>query len=151
MILTRWNVIRDVRFWSGGKFRAPAPSLAEPARIRTSIFIWLLVYCLLLQIFIYVLFAALGRGRGLAEYLEFWKCLDSGHYVDIARDWYLSEGSRDRVVQLVFLPGYPLAMRLMHLFVRDWVLSGLLVNAFVDWTPPKWCDRLCQKLYPMLM
>ena len=117
-----------MRFWSGGKYRAPAPSLAEPARIRTSIFIWLLVYCLLLQIFIYVLFAALGRGRGLAEYLEFWKCLDSGHYVDIARDWYLSEGSRDRVVQLVFLPGYPLAMRLMHFFVRDWVLSGLLVS-----------------------
>ena len=27
------------------------------------------------------------------------------------------------------------------------VLSGLLVNAFVDWTPPKWCDRLCQKLF----
>ena len=32
-------------------------------------------------------------------------------------------------MQLVFLPGYPLAIRLMHVFVGDYLFAGLLVSA----------------------
>ena len=69
------------------------------------------------------------RARSTWEsYKNFWLCLDSGHYVDIARDWYLSEGIRDRLVQLVFLPGYPIAIRLVNFLIGDYVVSGLLVS-----------------------
>ncbi len=62
------------------------------------------------------------------QFADFWLSADSYHYLCIARDWYISEGDIDRVVQLVFLPGYPLAVRLMHVLARDYILSGMLVS-----------------------
>ena len=64
------------------------------------------------------------------EFLQFWKSADAFHYLCIARDWYLSEGELDRLVQLVFLPGYPIAVRFASLLIRDYILSGLLVSTF---------------------
>ncbi|MBQ7472918.1 MAG: hypothetical protein IJS79_01045 [Oscillospiraceae bacterium] len=62
------------------------------------------------------------------EFLQFWKSADAFHYLCIARDWYLSEGELDRIVQLVFLPGYPIVVRLAATVIRNYVLSGLLVS-----------------------
>ena len=62
------------------------------------------------------------------QFADFWLSADAYHYLCIARDWYLPEGSIDRVVQLVFLPGYPIAVRLMHVLARDYILSGMLVS-----------------------
>ena len=62
------------------------------------------------------------------QFADFWKSADAYHYLCIARDWYIPEGDIDRVVQLVFLPGYPIAVRLMHLLARDYILSGILVS-----------------------
>ena len=64
------------------------------------------------------------------QFLDFWQSADAYHYLCIARDWYIPQGDVDRVVQLVFLPGYPLAVRLMHFLVPDYILSGMLVSAF---------------------
>ena len=118
-----------MRFWSPGKYRAAQPELAEPERVRLGIFLALLLYCFAVHAAVYLLYLAAGRGASLSSYLEFTKCLDSGHYIDIARDWYLSGGDYDRVVQLVFLPGYPLAIRLAHLAVPNWPLAGILVSS----------------------
>ena len=62
------------------------------------------------------------------QFLQFWKSADAYHYLCIARDWYLSEGELDRIVQLVFLPGYPIVVRVVSRIVRDYVLSGMLVS-----------------------
>lgn len=69
-----------------------------------------------------------NRDLSFESFHEFWKCADSYHYLCIARDWYLSEGDIDRVVQLVFLPGYPIAVRLVNLLVGDYIRSGMLVS-----------------------
>lgn len=61
--------------------------------------------------------------------LDFWKAADAYHYLCIARDWYLSEGSTDRLVQLVFLPMYPIAVRAVSFVVGNYVVSGMLVSA----------------------
>ena len=63
-----------------------------------------------------------------ADFLSFWKSADAYHYLCIARDWYLSEGDIDRVVQLVFLPGYPLAVRMVCQLVGEYILSGMVVS-----------------------
>ena len=65
---------------------------------------------------------------GPAEALRLWNRLDARHYQDIARDWYLSQGDMGRVVQLVFLPGYPLAVRLVGLLTGDLFLAGFVVS-----------------------
>ena len=62
------------------------------------------------------------------QFLDFWQSADAFHYLCIAHDWYIPEGNIDRVVQLVFLPGYPIAVRLMGFLVRDAILSGMLVS-----------------------
>ena len=63
------------------------------------------------------------------RFWSFWTSADAYHYLCIAEDWYLSEGILDRVVQLVFLPGYPLAVRAMTLLVPSYLASGMLVSA----------------------
>lgn len=57
----------------------------------------------------------LGYDETVGGYVRFWLCTDSQHYMDIARDWYLSDGEWDRLVQLVFLPGYPIVVRLFRI------------------------------------
>ena len=69
-----------------------------------------------------------GNGFTFRGAIEFWRCLDSGHYLDITREWYLSEGDWGRIVQLVFLPGYPLAVYPVYRILGNDVVAGLLVS-----------------------
>ncbi len=78
---------------------------------------------------VYILRRIFGSTDGFFDALDFWTCTDSGHYLDIARDWYLSEGSVDRLVQLVFLPGYPVIVRLFSAITGDTLAAGLTVSA----------------------
>lgn len=78
---------------------------------------------------VYILRRIFGSTDGFFDALGFWTCTDSGHYLDIARDWYLSEGSVDRLVQLVFLPGYPVIVRLFSAITGDTLAAGLIVSA----------------------
>ena len=80
-------------------------------------------------LFVYVFRIAMNGPAAFADSLEFWKWTDSQHYLAIAEDWYLSEGSIDRLVQLVFLPGYPLTIRAAHLLVGNWLYAGMAVSA----------------------
>ena len=79
--------------------------------------------------FVFVLRIALKEETDFREALEFWTFTDSQHYLAIAEDWYLSEGSIDRLVQLVFLPGYPLAIRAAFPLVRDYLYAGMIVSS----------------------
>ena len=71
----------------------------------------------------------LGYDETVGGYVRFWLCTDSQHYMDIARDWYLSDGKWDRLVQLVFLPGYPVVVRLFSYLTGDCLAAGLFVSA----------------------
>lgn len=83
-----------------------------------------------------------GEGFTFRGAVEFWRCLDSGHYLDIAREWYVPksvfETTEDwfqngddvgRVVQLVFLPGYPLAVYPFYRIFGNDAAAGLFVSA----------------------
>ena len=97
----------------------------ECARIFALIMIW--------DIFIlalgFVLRKLLGYDESAGGYIRFWLCTDSQHYMDIARDWYLSDGEWDRLVQLVFLPGYPVIVRLFAYLIGNELAAGLFVSA----------------------
>lgn len=69
-----------------------------------------------------------NRELTAGQFLDFWRSADAYHYLCIARDWYIQEGDLDRVVQLVFLPGYPLAVRAVHFLTGDYILAGLFVS-----------------------
>ena len=97
----------------------------ECARIFALIMIWD-VFILALG---FVLRKVLGYDESAGGYIRFWLCTDSQHYMDIARDWYLSDGECDRLVQLVFLPGYPVIVRLFAYLIGNELAAGLFVSA----------------------
>ncbi|MBQ1820590.1 MAG: hypothetical protein II117_03195 [Clostridia bacterium] len=71
---------------------------------------------------------AYGNGFTFRGAIEFWRSLDSQHYLDITREWYLSDGDWGRVVQLVFLPGYPLAVYPLYRIIGSDIIAGLVVS-----------------------
>ena len=100
-----------VRFWQRGDAAPAAVPAAEPAHMSARIFAALLALDLVLLLLTWCIRALAGQSETLTQALEFWRCTDSRHYLDIARDGYIAAGDPDRVVQLVFLPGYPLVVR----------------------------------------
>lgn len=108
---------------------ASRQSCSQPNNMLTKIFFLLLAYIFCVVLLVYALRGLMGHGWSFKDYLGFWTGTDSYHYLCIARDWYISEGDWDRMVQLVFLPGYPLAIRLVNLFVGNWLYSGLITSA----------------------
>ncbi len=113
-------------FW-----RKSGPEALETAdgRVCAGIFTLMLIWDAGILVLGCALRRILGYDESAGEYISFWLCTDSQHYMDIARDWYLSEGSIDRLVQLVFLPGYPVAVRLFSYLTGNELTAGLLVSA----------------------
>ena len=121
-------VPRWVDFWSDTPLPA-APGDREPPLMGLRIFLALLGFDLLVLLAAWGLRAALGHGGSFAASLPFWTGTDSQHYLAIAEDWYLSEGGLDRLVQLVFLPGYPIPVRLLQHLTGSYLTAGLLLSA----------------------
>ena len=123
--------LRFVPVWCGAWRGGTSVSPGEPdgGRICAKIFAAVILWDLFILLLGYVLRAALGIAESFAQYLEFWRCTDSQHYLAIAQDWYLSEGEWDRLVQLVFLPGYPVLVRVFELVTGNYLYAGLIVSA----------------------
>lgn len=117
-----------VSAWRDGEDNSPCIE-DKPEHICAHIFAAVLLWDIVIIIFVYILRRIFGSTDGFVQGLGFWTCTDSGHYLDIARDWYLSEGSMDRLVQLVFLPGYPVVVRLFSVITGDELVAGLIVSA----------------------
>ncbi|NLB41951.1 MAG: hypothetical protein GX815_06760 [Clostridiales bacterium] len=96
--------------------------------IYIKIFVSFLIIDIFIILFIYFLQIISDKGGPFQEALRLWEATDSGHYLDIAQDWYLSTGHRDRLVQLVFLPGYPILIRIMNILVGNYLYSGMIVS-----------------------
>lgn len=102
---------------------------ADESGVCIRIFALILLWDVLILLLGYLLRVLLGFEETAGEYINFWLCTDSGHYMDIARDGYLSTGEWDRLVQLVFLPGYPVLVRLLSFFTGNCLTAGLILSA----------------------
>ncbi|MBR3060763.1 MAG: hypothetical protein IKG89_09160 [Oscillospiraceae bacterium] len=117
-----------MRAWSRNAPPEPGADLAEPPGVGLRIFALLLGVDIAVLLLTWAIWRIAGEEGSFREYLDFWRCLDSGQYLDIVRDWYPSEGDRDALVRLVFLPGYPVLVRLVHCLVKNDLISGLIVS-----------------------
>jgi len=70
-----------------------------------------------------------NSGGYFASLKALWLNLDSQHYIHIAKHWYASEGDLSNVVRIVFLPGYPLFIRLFSFLTGDAFYAAALVSA----------------------
>jgi Gpi18-like mannosyltransferase len=64
---------------------------------------------------------------GFYGWLEIWNHWDGPHYLDLARDGYVTQG--DQQNWIVFYPLYPWAIRLFALIFRDYLLSAFVISA----------------------
>ena len=119
---------RWVAFWSDAPLPA-APGDGEPRLMGLRIFASLLLMDAAVLLAAWGLRAIIGYTGSFAKTLVFWTRTDSQHYLAIAEDWYLSDASQDRVVQLVFLPGYPVLVRLVQTLTGNYLTAGLLLSA----------------------
>lgn len=108
------------------KVRIP-PSLRK--RDVLGVFLVLLSAEAAMVLMVFVLQVMNGCREPFKDALELWTKVDSQHYLDIAEEWYLSEGDRSRLVQLVFLPGYPLVVRLFSFLTKEYLHTAMLVSA----------------------
>ncbi len=93
------------------------------------IFVFSLCFCFFTLVLAWLIKLCTGWQGSLGDSMGIWLNLDSRHYLDISRDWYLSEGDWDRLVQLVFFPAYPLAVRLFALICGNYLAAGFFVSA----------------------
>lgn len=100
----------------------------EPKNILLKIFFGVILFDAALISFILVYKYLTGAADSLKETLEFLRGLDSRHYLDISREWYLSSGSIDRLCQIVFLPLYPTLVGFLNAFTGYDIISGLIVS-----------------------
>ncbi len=125
--------LRTVPAWAEFWCAEPAikqPKGCQPAPLAAwKPFCMLLVWNAAMLLLGWSLRGMLLGSMSFTESLNAWVCGDGVHYIDIARDWYLSSGIKDRIVQLVFLPGYPILIRLMHCVIPNWTYAALAVSA----------------------
>ena len=120
-------------------FRGPGASVRPaqprgPGRITLRrqtlrVFLTLLAVGAGMPLLVYLLQILSGSLDPFPQALDIWRSTDGAHYLDIARDGYLQTGEWGRLVQLVFLPGYPLAIRAMRLLVSNELYAAMLVSA----------------------
>ncbi len=68
-----------------------------------------------------------GPACTFLEYCGRWNLWDGPHYVEIAADGYAHVEDGQHLF-LVFFPLYPMLMRLMGIFVRNYAVSGILTS-----------------------
>lgn len=100
----------------------------QPRFILVKIFCSLLLVDIAIILLVYVLQLMSGSKDSFFNSFGIWKQTDSFHYLQIAEEWYASDASLDRIVQLVFLPGYPLAIRLLTMLTGNYLVSGMLIS-----------------------
>ena len=120
--------LRFVPRWFSLWFGAETPLVKQKGVPLSSIFAIGLSCAAVHIALIWLVLHYVNRDMTPREFADFWLSADAYHYLCIARDWYIPEGNIDRVVQLVFLPGYPIAVRLMQLLTRDYILAGITVS-----------------------
>ena len=120
--MDQWRSMRE-----NGRVRM----IREPVRpaVLIRIAVVCLAACAAALLLVYIFQLAGGSRQRFSDAVRIWERLDSQQYLGIARDWYLSDAELDRRVQLVFLPGYPMAIRLVHLVIRDWLAAGFAVSS----------------------
>lgn len=124
-----------MRAWSTAPWEPGRPlegrRTARPRKLHPTlkIIVALIVFRLLILAAAYALLLAQGEyPGGIFDNLDVWNMLgsDSRHYLHIAENWYVNSGD-DRLL-IVFMPLYPVLVRLLHFLFGDYLASGMFVS-----------------------
>lgn len=106
--------------------RSNRPGVLHPV---WKILLVLTAYRVLLFLIAYALFyRENGYQGGVFDTIDLWSPIsfDARHYLNIAENWYQSTGADQNL--LVFLPFYPVVVRIFNFIFNDYLVSGLFVS-----------------------
>ncbi|MBR7827269.1 hypothetical protein KDK95_13210 [Actinospica sp. MGRD01-02] len=106
----------------------PRRRLPRPRRVDlTALGVWLVTRAAMLLLSLYSRYAtSSGASESWLGLFQHW---DWYRYLTVAEYGYTSgKGPAYDENITAFLPGYPLTLRFVHLIVRDWAVSGLLIS-----------------------
>jgi len=107
---------------------AAAPDREPWWRLRRADLLALWVWAASRVVMLAISLAALATQHG-TSWLGLWQRWDWDRYLTIAEYGYTSgKGPAYDSDIVAFFPGYPMALRAVHLVVRNWVASGLLIS-----------------------
>ncbi len=108
---------------------APARRLSwlTPADL-TALGIWLASRLAVLALSWPAAFIFRGGNKSPQGWLQLWQNWDAVRLALIAQYGYFSPAERLYPDQVAFFPGFPLVLGLVHVIVRQWTVSGLLVS-----------------------
>lgn len=61
-----------------------------------------------------------------------WVQWDGPHYIDIAKNWYQSQG--EQALWIVFYPLYPILIKIFNFLIGDFLVSAVIVSIFFSFT-----------------
>jgi len=97
-------------------------------RLRRTDLLALYVWAASRVVMLAISLVALATQHG-TSWLNLWQRWDWDRYLTIAEYGYTSgKGPAYDSDIVAFFPGYPMVLRAVHLVVRDWVVSGLLIS-----------------------
>jgi len=114
--------------WSGS-VEVPKAGDASGRSVLWRLFFTLLLTRIAIIGFSYILDCAISGGGSFGNKLYgVWTSGDGAHYLDIAERWYQSAGSRDEIVRLVFLPLYPILVRMLAFIFGNYFFFAMLIS-----------------------
>ncbi|MBR4236301.1 MAG: hypothetical protein IKR85_09625 [Clostridia bacterium] len=143
---------RFIPVWTRAWSTRPQKERAKracPARCCAAAFLCVLAFhaCLCAANYIYQLNINGFDGTFLESLCKLADASDSKHYLDIAENFYVNEGSTDRIVRLVFLPFYPLLIKCVSYITRDYTLAAVVVSVLCSCTAGTCVFRLAAREY----
>jgi hypothetical protein len=104
--------------------RMPWLSATDLAVLR----IWLLSRCAVLALTWPALSIMQGSARASRPWLGLWQNWDAVNLESVARYGYFGPPGHAIANQVAFFPGFPIALHLTALVLRQWTVSGLLIS-----------------------
>lgn len=96
----------------------------------TALSVWLVSRLAVLSLSWPAAFIFRGSNRAPQGWLQLWQNWDAVRFALIAQYGYFSQADSAQRNQVAFFPGFPAALRLVHLVAGQWTASGLAVSFF---------------------
>jgi len=95
---------------------------------RAALGIWLATRAALAALTWPAAFMFATSAQSPRSWLALWQNWDARILIDIAQHGYFASGDRIFPTQIAFFPGFPIVLASVHILVRQWTVSGLVVS-----------------------
>jgi hypothetical protein len=122
------RVLAWIRRLGGLLGRPLEPVRRLPPGDLAALRIWVISRCAVLALTWPAMWVMQGSSKAARPWLGLWQNWDAVNLQAIAQYGYFGPAGHAIPHQVAFFPGFPVALAIVHLFIRQWTVSGLLIS-----------------------